>query len=145
MKTKIIIFSALLLSFASLKAQQDSYSKTLKEFLDVSGTTASNKMATDNMLEMYQRQFPEVSPEHWSRLKEIFRDNLSIYFEEKLVPIYKKYLTEEDLIEITNFHKSSAGKKMAESRALMTIEVQKAAIEWGNKVGKLIEQELSKE
>lgn len=123
----------------------------IKEFLEVTGAkkqaNESSAMMmnlqldeTDKMLAVMIDSDKTMSPEYKAamkntikgsnartreRLTKFFTDNFDMgaLLEEVAVPIYHKYLTEDDLKAINGFYRSDAGKKMVTSSPAMMSEM----------------------
>lgn len=87
----------------------DSYTSTLSEFLEVSGVTATHKklagdLATKFGVSTTDSKYTKVLGEQIAKLNQ------------DLTPIYKEYVTENDLKSMIKFFKSPVGKGFVESQ-----------------------------
>ena len=64
---------------------------------------------------------------------------------EKIIPVYDKYYTIEDLKAINAFYETSAGQKVLSALPQLMQETLKIGEEWGQKIGQEAAEEAEKE
>jgi uncharacterized protein len=134
---KIISILALSLAFIAFsfgQAEKD-YSKTLKEMFKVSGTEESYQAAIKQMMVMFKQQSPNVDAAIWDEFEKEFSKTSINDLVEMLVPVYSKYMTEEDLKEMIKFYQTPVGQKFAKSTPLIMQESMQIGQQWGMKIG----------
>ncbi len=133
------MFTALALGLTlALSAQQDSYTAKLKEMFEVSGTEQSYQQAIDMTLNMSKDQYPDMGDEFWNELSAEFKGTSMDELTEMLVPVYKKYLSEDELDDIIAFYNTRAGKKLASSNPKIMQESMVIGQAWGSKLGEKV-------
>lgn len=133
------MFTALALGLTlSLSAQEDSYTAKLKKMFEVSGTEQSYQQAIDMTLNMSKDQYPDLGDEFWNEMSAEFKGTSIDELTEMLVPVYKKYLSEDELDEIIAFYNTPAGKKLASSNPQIMQESMSIGQAWGAKLGEKV-------
>jgi hypothetical protein len=139
---KILFLLILTLSWSVGNAQTDSYSKTLKKYIEVSGSMQSFSVAIKSIMGNFKNMKTGVPDEFWKEMETELSGTSIDELVTMLTPVYKKYLTEGDLNEIIAFYNSPAGKKMAESTPGIMSESMKAGQVWGQAVATRIVDKL---
>ena len=116
----------------------------IRELMKLTGAADMGKQTMDAMLESF-RATPNISPEFIERFKkEVDPDEIV----ELIIPIYDKYLTEQDLDAVIAFYKTPAGRKFISVLPQMLKESLAVGQQWGQQkalhVLKLIEDEKKK-
>ncbi|NQX41251.1 hypothetical protein SAMN05421820_107213 [Pedobacter steynii] len=123
---KILIFLSLFVGLnLTVKAQSDSttYKALLKEVINGSRTLETNKKIFHDMLvEMKKQPINHLSPQSWEVLEKQLNDFYEKDYPLLVYPIYKKYLSEEDLRNITMFNQTETGKRMSNFVPELTIQ-----------------------
>lgn len=123
-------------------AQEDAYHRELKKMLEKSGALASADVIMTQLIPMMKQITIKDTPaDFWDAFQAKWngktRDKLvGIY-----VPIYRKYLTLDDLKQIVAFYESPVGRKLAAATPAMTNEGMQA----GQQLGMEIAQEMMQE
>lgn len=113
--------------------------------LEASGSMTAVKTLVPQMISMMQRTYSNVPAEYWDNFAKQFAGVADTRFIDIYVPIYKRYLTVNDLKKITSFYKSPVGKKLAEATPVMTAEAMQAGQQLGQEIGLEIIEKLRKE
>lgn len=141
----IVLCLAFLVSATSVSAQEDSYRKALAQMLDASGTLAVDKASISQLLPLMQHTYSNVPDTFWVEYEKEFSQKVEEKFIDVYVPIYKKYLTENDLKKITSFYKSPVGRKLAEATPTIVAESVAAGRQFGRELMQMITQKLQEE
>lgn len=139
---KFILFLTVILSWSVGHAQSDSYSKTLKQYIEVSGSMQSFSVAIKSIMGNFKNMKTGVPDEFWKEMETELSGTSIDELVTMLTPIYKKFLTESDLKEIISFYNSPAGKKLAESTPGIMGESMQAGQAWGQTVATRIVNKL---
>ena len=97
-----------------------------------------NQMKTQ-MLSAFKQQMPRVPEEFWIKFQQKMDVNELL---EKIIPLYDKYYTIEDLKAVNAFYGSPAGQKVLSTLPQIMQESMKIGQEWGAKIGKQAEEEV---
>lgn len=137
MMPKLLLLIALFfcLSVSSIAQVDKNYNDTLKSLFEVSGTESTYQVAIQQMFGMYKEMYTEVDASTWDELELEFSKTSLNELTKMLAPVYKKYLSIDDLNEIIRFYNSPVGKKFAENTPLIMQESMQIGQEWGKKIG----------
>lgn len=128
------------MSFGQVK--QEAYAKAFKELNEVSGQKKIYETMIKQMFEIFKKNIPESKKEMFLRMeKELMKGIDEI--NEKLLPIYKKYLTYEDLLGLIKFYKTPLGKKFVRVTPPIQKESMKIGAEWGEEIAKKIREKMT--
>ena len=122
-------------------SQNDDFEQNIKKMLEIQGIEKNWEMLLAQMIQLQKESNPDIETEFWDRFKnEILTDSYKKLYE-ITIPIYKKYLTKDEVIAIINFYESDAGKSLISK----TPFILKEAMEAGEKLGKDIGTQIAKE
>ena len=139
---KILVFLSLLVGMnLTVKAQSDStYKVLLKEVINGSRTLETNKkIFHDMLLEIKKQPIHSLSPQAWQVLEKQLNDFYEKDYPILIYPIYKKYLSENDLRNILMFNQTETGKRFLDLVSNLTIENVSITQKFGEKFVKSIQ------
>lgn len=122
--------------------QKKDYVGTLREYLDVSGSSETMLQIIPQMIDMMRQQMPSVTPEMWDELQKEVDLSVSNELVLMLTPIYQKYLTQDDLEAIIAFYKSPVGIKIASVQPQISSEAMEVGQQWGMQIGMKVYEKL---
>ena len=128
-------FIPILLSFCfnTNFSQTDSYKNTLVEFMKAQGDYETLYSTFDQMVLM-------MGVDSSNEIYKDLRDEMIIDLIDKMVPLYKKYYSEDELMEAIKLFQTQIGQKIAESKSLILNESMQLSMQWGMEIsGKLQE------
>ena len=141
-KSLKIIALALVLSISAFGQTDEEYLNTLKRMFEVSGSEESYQAAVKQMFSLFKQQFSNVGTEIWNEFEEEFAKTSIDDLTEMLVPVYKKYMTKEDLKELIEFYETPVGRKFAEYTPIIMQESMQIGQQWGLKIGQDFERKM---
>src|SRR4051812_30049697 len=98
-----------LLVAPSFNSQTDlEYSKALKKMFEVSGSEDAYKVAIKQIIEIYKKNYTNVSEETFNGLEKEFMKTSLNDLVDMLVPVYQKHLSQADLEELIKFYLTPA-------------------------------------
>ncbi len=136
---KIFLVSAFLvstLSFAQTKEQK------VEKLMEVMGMTKNVELMFTQMMNHYAETNPTVPTIFWTKIREKINYNDLL---EKMVGIYSKYYTSEDIDQLIKFYNTPVGKKSMSILPQIMQESMKAGEEWGVKTAEKVIADLEKE
>ena len=114
----------LLLTFLSTAVlAEDSYAQTLSEFLQVSGVTASHEKIVNELATQFK------VPTGTSEYTQLVKDQISS-LNSSLTPVYKQYVSEEDLKTVIAFFKTPVGQGLVKSQDAIVKKSIPVISEW---------------
>ena len=155
MKLKILILSLMFLTLTTLnmpalaqsatgttaviKSQQTEKINNIKELLAITGTKAQLKQVMGQIFVSMKSQYPQVPQEVWNTfMAEINVDEVI----NRIIPIYNKYMTNEDIKGLISFYKSPLGRKTTSVIPQLTHESMRVGQQYGIEAGRRTLQKL---
>ena len=116
-------------------AQVDAkYNKTLNQMFAMTGSEDTYKIAIEQIYERFKQQYPNVSEEVWTEMKDEFANNSLNSLVQMLAPIYYKYMTQKDLEGLIEFYETPLGKNFTKNYPLILQESMQMGEQWGMKI-----------
>jgi hypothetical protein len=143
MRKSLFIILSLLLSIPATQAQDNEFEKDLALMLELNGSKESYNMVFEQMVGQLKYSMPNVSDENWTEVKADVFDKQIIELNKKLVPIYKKHFTHDEIKGIIAFYQTEVGKKMAQKSAVLAQESMAIGQQWGMQLGQFIQDYLT--
>ena len=144
MKKLFIIALMVLGSFVSL-ARADITPEKRVEIEKLFRLTGSEKLMTQMMGQMVAAMTkgrPDVGDDFWNR----FTQKMDMHeLIEKIIPVYDKYYTLDDLKAINAFYESPAGHKILSSLPQVMKESMQIGQAWSEKIGRQAATEIQRE
>ena len=118
---------------------QSSKDVKIAELLETMGSTQAMKTSFEYMINYYKQNNPQISSEYWDNsLKHVDYNELV----QKLVPVYSKHFTEQEIVDLLKFYNTSTGKKMIEKTPTILEESMEIGRKWGIELAQKIEKEI---
>jgi hypothetical protein len=138
MKKPILILGVVFTSTFAF-SQDVSITNHAKELLEMTGSGKVGVQVMNNMISAFKTKLPNVPVEFWDEIsKEVNPEGLI----ELVAPIYAKYYTNDELLQLLEFYKSPLGKKVIANMPLITQDSYQIGEEWGRKIGERVERRL---
>ena len=138
MKKNILAIAFLV--FGVFTNAQSSKDVKIAELLETMGSTHTMKTSFEYMINYYKQNNPQISSEYWDNsLKHVDYNELV----QKLVPVYSKHFTEQEIVDLLKFYNTSTGKKMIEKTPTILEESMEIGRKWGIELAQKIEEEIS--
>jgi hypothetical protein len=142
---KFLLTAVLLMcSFLSVARAQVAPEKRaeIEKMLRLTGMEKLMTQMMGQMISAFKRQMPDTSAEFWNK----FEEKLDVHeLLEKVIPVYDKYYTLEDLKAVNAFYETPAGKKILSTLPQVSQECMKIGQEWGERIGKKAAAEAEQE
>ncbi len=109
--------------------------ESIKALMHASGSGSLGDQMLKRMIPSLKKMVPQAPESSWAEtISEIDTDEV----EKKIMPIYQKYLTEEDVQAINAFYNTPAGKKIIQVQPRIMQESYAVGQKWGQKTAKQI-------
>ncbi|WP_019613903.1 DUF2059 domain-containing protein [Psychromonas ossibalaenae] len=121
--------------------------ESVKTLMHASGPDSLGMQMLNRMIPSLKKMLPQAPDSFWTdAVSEIDVDEV----ENRIIPVYQKYLTEEDIQAINAFYNTPAGKKIIKIQPNIVRESYAIGQEWGKKTAQKIllkyqEQSISKQ
>ena len=135
MKTTILAVALLLIPLAPQSRSAEITAEKreqIQKMLRLTGMENLMDQMKLQMLSSLRGQLTEVPEAFWSSFEKRMDMRELI---EKMIPLYDKYYTLEDLKAINSFYESPAGKKILATLPQIMQEGMKIGEEWGRRIG----------
>ena len=133
------IFAITFLAFGVFTNAQTSKDVKIAELLETMGSTQAMKTSFEYMINYYKQNNPQISSQYWDNsLKHVDYNELV----QKLVPVYSKHFTEQEIVDLLNFYNTSTGKKMIDKMPVILQESMEIGRKWGIELAQKIEKEI---
>ena len=143
---KRFIAVALILSFSVVSIAKADISpekrKEIEKMLRLTGVEKLVGQMETQMIEGMKTQMPQVPELFWTKFKQKMNTRELI---EKVIPVYDKYYTTEDIKAVNTFYESPSGQKLLATLPQLMQETMKIGQEWGEKIGKQAAEEAEQE
>ena len=137
MKKNILAIAFLV--FGVFTNAQSSKDVKIAKLLETMGSTQAMKTSFEYMINYYKQNNPQISSEYWDNAsKHVDYDELV----QKLVPVYSKHFTEQEIVDLLKFYNTSTGKKMIEKTPTILEESMEIGRKWGIELAQKIEKEI---
>ncbi len=132
---KILFIIGLCLAALVCNAQQTDSEKDIMKLLEVNGSAATYDLAFEQIVAQYKMMKPNVPQVFWESAKRDVFDKEIVELNKKLVPIFQKCYTQEEIKQLIAFYQSPLGKKLTEGTTKVSKESMQIAQTWGISLG----------
>jgi tetratricopeptide (TPR) repeat protein len=114
----------------------------IRRLVEISGMGEVSVLVMNNLLEQFRTTFPDVPSDFWDELSESFDPG---EFVGMFTPVYDKYFTHQDVLELIEFYETPIGQKLIRTQPLITNEAMEIGRVWGERKAQEIIQRLQEE
>lgn len=132
MLTRVIIGTLVFLFSFQSHAQTKPTEEHVRELLKVTGAGKLGEQMMDNMIATYKKSISGMMDEFWEGFrKEANADTLI----NMIIPVYQKYYTDEDVVQLIAFYNTELGKKVVKVLPGITQGSYDVGAAWGKTLG----------
>ena len=142
---KLIVFAVItMVAFVSIAQAEVTAAKRreIEKMLRLTGMEKLMAQMKTQMISGMKTQMTQVPEEFWTSF-ESKMDMRALL--EKIIPLYDKYYTIEDLKAVNAFYESTVGQKVLSTLPKIMQESMAIGQEWGEKIGEQAAAEAEKE
>ena len=142
---KLLVFAVItMVAFVSAAQTEIPAAKRqeIEKMLRLTGMEKMMSQIKTQMIAGLKTQMTQVPEEFWTRF-ESKMDMRALL--EKIIPLYDKYYTTEDLKAVNAFYQSTAGQKVLSTLPKIMQESLAIGQEWGKKIGEQAAAEAEQE
>lgn len=133
-------FLALSLHLPSALAEPAS-TDSVKQLMETTGSTQMSRQIVQQMIPMLKKLVPDAPDDFWdSFMKEINPEQINAL----VIPIYQKYLNEEDVQKINAFYETPTGQKLLKVQPKIARESMQAGQAWGREIAQKVLNDYEK-
>jgi hypothetical protein len=114
----------------------------IEKLLRLTGGEKMVKQRMSQIISAFKEKLPELPPDFWNKFERKADFHGLI---EKLIPIYDKYYSIEDLKAVNAFYETPVGQKVLLTLPQVMQESMQIGMEWGEKLGKQVAEEAEQE
>jgi hypothetical protein len=114
----------------------------IEKMLQVMGMEKTMTLMMTQMLGNFKKAMPDTPAEVWTKMEKKMDVHELI---EKIIPVYDKYYTLDDLKAVNAFYSSPTGKKIISTLPQVMQESMQIGREWGERIGKEAAEEAQAE
>lgn len=127
-KISVLVVSALIFSMSMSTWSEPASPSSIKKLMEITGAGNLSVQMMNQMIMSLKHEAPDASHKYWiDFMSEIDPGEM----ENLVVPIYQKYLTEEDVVAINEFYSSPVGKKLIQHQPDIMRESLAVGQLWG--------------
>ncbi|WP_295936275.1 DUF2059 domain-containing protein [uncultured Alistipes sp.] len=145
---KKLICLAVCIAFAGTipaRAQGDEYREAVAKMMDLSGSLAAADVMLDQMGVLMKQSYSSVPDEMWDRAMVKLGEKIRARMVDIYVPIYRKYMTLDDINELCAIYGTPSMRKMIAVAPSIMQEGMSAGAKLGEEVVAELQQELAAE
>jgi hypothetical protein len=137
---KLILIIILYSVSSNCYSQTPATKEHIKALLEMTGSGKLGVQVMENMVITFKKSAPKVPNDFWDEFMKDVKPETLI---ELIIPIYAKYYTDEDVIQLIDFYRTPLGKKVIEKMPLISQESYTIGAEWGKKLGEQAVKKLT--
>ncbi len=127
-KKSIIILSVL----STISFAEPAEDANVKRLMEITGAKDMSMLFMKQLSSYFKKMDPSVPNEFWDDvLKEVDSDEIVT----KIIPVYKKYFSNEDILRAIEFYESDSGKKFVSNQGKVFNESRIIGEKWGEEIG----------
>ena len=132
---KILLALLTTLIFTGAFAQASEKTAHIKKLLDLTGSGKLGVQVIQTMITSFKQSTDSVPDKFWEEMaKEINADTMV----SMVIPIYEKYYTDEEILQMIVFYETPVGKKVIATLPDIMKESMAIGQEWGKQVGEKV-------
>jgi len=145
-KTLLFIFMAIIflsptVSRASEGGDTRSAESVARDLLEASGLKKMSAQAAERLVLLRKKAMPDIPEHFWEDFKREVRPKV---LDEKIIPIYVKYFSIEEMKSLIAFYRSEIGKKFLSKIPQITKDSMQASREWNMELRQKLTEMLKK-
>lgn len=132
MKRYLLILILLIASITSF-AQDSARIKNIQQLLEITGSAKLGLQVMNSIIDSYKKSYPKLENNNsfWSDFQKEFTAGEMI---NRIIPVYEKYYTDDDIKQLIQFYQSPVGKKVIATMPGVMQESMHIGEMWGKEV-----------
>jgi len=123
----------------SEKALAEAKRADIRKMMELTGSAQLGIQVFNQLLGDFKSSFPQVPPKFWEEFsKEVSAEEL----QERLIPVYEKNFTQEDIRGLIQFYQSPLGEKLVKTMPQVLHEAMEIGGQWGRELGERLRKKL---
>jgi hypothetical protein len=130
---------AALLLLPTLAFADPAKEKDIRRLMQLTNQAQLGAQVVKQVLETFKNTMPNVPANFWSEFSnEVKADELV----EKIIPVYDKNLSSQEIKDIIKFYESPTGKRLISVMPVITQESMVIGQQWGREIGERVVKKL---
>ena len=142
MKKGLLFLAAFFLLTFGAQAQSAEFKASVRKLMAVSGSDATLKMIPEQILSMIEQQAPALPESVKVEIQAMFSEEALLSLMDRMVPIYAKYYTQQDMDDLIAFYDTPLGKKLSTVQPQITLESMSVAQQWAAEIGQKVASKI---
>ena len=142
MKKGLLFLAAFVLLTCGAQAQSAEFKASVRKLMAVSGSDATLKMIPEQILSMIEQQAPALPESVKVEIQAMFSEEALLSLMDRMVPIYAKYYTQQDMDDLIAFYDTPLGKKLSTVQPQITLESMSVAQQWAAEIGQKVASKI---
>lgn len=118
----IVLLTSILPASAQTPTQDDEYKAALKKIMTLSGASATIDNILPQLMAVTKNSGMQKDEVYWKEFSDKWLRKIEDKVMEIYIPIYKRYLTLDDLKKVVAFYESPVGKKLGKTAPIIMTE-----------------------
>ncbi|MEQ9285518.1 MAG: DUF2059 domain-containing protein [Cyclobacteriaceae bacterium] len=144
MKTKLLMFATMMALSFYTTAQDSDFDEDIMKLLNVNGSKQVMEPMINQMIGQFRAMNSSAPADFWALLKLDLKADLT-ELNQKMVPIYKKHFTQEEVKGLIEFYESPLGKSLTTKTPQVMMESMQIGQQWGMEISAKVQQRLKDE
>ena len=144
---KLLFFSCVCWFFwvynTGLFAQNDQFEKDVRHLLDINGSKEQFAMTSQQLIQQFKQQSHDIADSVWAVVKEDIIGPAFRELTEKMIPVYQKHFTHEEIKALIAFYESETGKMMVKKQPIIQREIMPFSQQWGRQLATDIQMKIN--
>ena len=111
----------------------DRKEQVIHEILELTGSAALSRQMMEGLLPTLKQAVPDVPDSFWNEFMAEVDENELV---DRMVPVYSKHFTLEELEQLAAFYRSPLGKKLTSETPVLLKESMAIGQEWGTEIAR---------
>ncbi|MDG4811415.1 DUF2059 domain-containing protein [Hydrogenovibrio sp. 3SP14C1] len=121
--------------YANAEPPQPASKESIQTLMQTTGAENMAKQMAVQIIPMLKKLVPEAPDRFW---EDFFKEINAEQINELIIPIYQKYLTEQDVQAINAFYQSPVGQKLIRVQPQISKESMVAGQLWGQQIAQKV-------
>ena len=134
MKKGLLFLAAFVLLTFGAQAQSAEFKASVRKLM--------LKMIPEQILSMIEQQAPALPESVKAEIQAMFSEEALLSLMDRMVPIYAKYYTQQDMDDLIAFYDTPLGKKLSTVQPQITLESMSVAQQWAAEIGQKVASKI---
>ena len=142
----LLFFAAacfMFIGYTSVLAQNDQFEKDVRHLLEINGSKEQFEMTSQQLIQQFKQQSHDIADSVWTVVKEDIIGPAFRELTEKMIPVYQKHFTHEEIKALIAFYESETGKMRVKKQPVIQQEIMPFSQQWGRQLATDIQMKIN--